>query len=636
MPRYGWMNDPNGPIYYAGRYHLFYQHVVNSCEWSFGLVWGHAVSTDLVHWEHLPPALMPTEGSGDADGCFSGCTVIDANGRPTILYTGVRLRSNPDCGALPPVEQDLQLPFIEMQCSAVPMEGDDLLRVWTKNSTPMIELPPADLPLVGWRDPFIFETGGNGREWGMLIGTGLKGQGGAAMIYRSKDLHSGWRYDGLLCEADNADTGVMWECPILLQLNRQPEVRLKFRGLHAWNATDSLTLASLSANPNDSLLDGMLPTTDSVMANPKSMLSLDLEAAAAEGEPESRYTHFFCVSPDAPTNPVLYWVGGYDQSASRFQLEGAKGPFRMDLGDIMYAPNMMTDDKGRHLFWGWLQERRRVGTYDYSGCLSLPRLIYLRGDNLVQEPAPEVTRLRCGESWHAADLMIYPEEGTPVQAVGGQALELEVTLLRGESTAAGVHFCSWRADSEHAAVLVDWERSILEVVFTDGAPVDLVTLAELDPEVDGLRRVGGPIDLKAGEGLTLRLFVDHSCVEVYSSTGEVLSTRVYRGAAPRAAEAGIQLVSYGGPALVHSVRAWEMGTIWKEDLQAQPLGTSLPSASPLAQHPMLLREMESVALSSLDSSSEHGSEVEDYATSSVDGMPDMAGLILEDIAVSSY
>lgn len=71
-----------------------------------------------------------------------------------------------------------------------------------------------------------------------------------------------------------------------------------------------------------------------------------------------------------------------------------------DLGDVLYAPNMMTDDRGRHLLWGWLQERRRVGSYDYSGCLSLPRVLCIRGDTLVQEPAPEVVALRQGESWY--------------------------------------------------------------------------------------------------------------------------------------------------------------------------------------------------------------------------------------------
>ena len=96
---------------------------MNGCEWDFGIVWGHAVSRDLVHWEHLAQALLPTPGSTDADGCFSGCSVVDPDGTPTILYTGVRLRSNPECGPLPPSECDLNLPFIETQLVATAHSG---------------------------------------------------------------------------------------------------------------------------------------------------------------------------------------------------------------------------------------------------------------------------------------------------------------------------------------------------------------------------------------------------------------------------------------------------------------------------------------------------------------------------------
>lgn len=101
----------------------FYQHLPTGVEWDWGLVWGHAISTDLVHWEHLPPALRPTPGQLDADGCFSGCCTVDEAGIPTIMYTGVRLRSNQDCGPLPPAECDLQLPFIESQMLAQSDKG---------------------------------------------------------------------------------------------------------------------------------------------------------------------------------------------------------------------------------------------------------------------------------------------------------------------------------------------------------------------------------------------------------------------------------------------------------------------------------------------------------------------------------
>ncbi len=61
--------------------------------------------------------------------------------------------------------------------------------------------------------------------------------------------------------------------------------------------------------------------------------------------PQQQFTHFLCVSPDAPTNPVLYWVGNFDAKNTRFLLEKAKGPTKLDLGDVLYAPNLMKDAK---------------------------------------------------------------------------------------------------------------------------------------------------------------------------------------------------------------------------------------------------------------------------------------------------
>lgn len=72
----------------------------------------------------------------------------------------------------------------------------------------------------------------------------------------------------------------------------------------------------------------------------------------------------------------------------------------------------------------------------------------------------------------------------------------------------------------------------------------------------------------------MRLLLDGSCLEVYLATGEVLSTRVYRGKAPRGADAGVDFVAFGGRAKVVTVEAWEMSSIWqREKLQDIPTGS---------------------------------------------------------------
>ena len=81
----GWVNDPNGFCFFGGQYHFFYQHYPYGVEWG-PMHWGHVVSKDLVHWEHLPIALFP-DRDYDNDGVFSG-SGIEKDGKFYLMYTG--------------------------------------------------------------------------------------------------------------------------------------------------------------------------------------------------------------------------------------------------------------------------------------------------------------------------------------------------------------------------------------------------------------------------------------------------------------------------------------------------------------------------------------------------------------------
>ena len=71
----GWMNDPNGLVFYKGKYHAFFQHYPYAPRWG-QMHWGHAVSDDLITWEELDIALFPDREYEDEGGCFSGSAIV--------------------------------------------------------------------------------------------------------------------------------------------------------------------------------------------------------------------------------------------------------------------------------------------------------------------------------------------------------------------------------------------------------------------------------------------------------------------------------------------------------------------------------------------------------------------------------
>ncbi len=191
-----WMNDPNGMVYYKGEYHLCYQYYPNATVWG-PMHWGHAVSTDLVTWKHLPIALFP-----DSLGyIFSGSTVVD-KANSSGLKTG---------------EEDPLVALFTYSNHNWEKEGrndyqyqgmaysNDKGRTWEKYGVVVSNPGQRD-----FRDPKVIWHEGSQR-WIMTIVAGQH-----AEFYSSSDLKN-WKKESEFGSGTGDHSGV-WECPDLFSI----------------------------------------------------------------------------------------------------------------------------------------------------------------------------------------------------------------------------------------------------------------------------------------------------------------------------------------------------------------------------------------------------------------------------------
>jgi len=192
-PAKNWMNDPNGLVYFQGEYHLFFQHNPEGRTWG-KISWGHAVSTDLVHWRELPLALPYNED----EFAWSGSVVVDERNT-----TGFGTPGNPAMVAIytsaAPKDD-----FSQAQSLAYSLDRG---RTWTRYAgNPVLDIEEDDFrdPKVFWHEPT--------RRWIMPVAVSVRRK---IQIYSSSDLKS-WRYESDFGPAGSV-SGV-YEVPDLVPL----------------------------------------------------------------------------------------------------------------------------------------------------------------------------------------------------------------------------------------------------------------------------------------------------------------------------------------------------------------------------------------------------------------------------------
>lgn len=184
----GWINDPNGLIYFKGKYHAFYQYYPYDTVWG-PMHWGHVVSEDLTNWEYLPVALTPG-GIGDKNGCFSGSAIVYSD-KLYLMYTGFEENQGGES-------------IRQVQCLA---ESEDGI-TFKKHGVVIGEdkLPTAYAP-CDFRDPKVWRH--NDTFWCIVAARKYEGKG-RVLLFKSSDLFN-WTFVSDVFAKDSL--GSMIECP---------------------------------------------------------------------------------------------------------------------------------------------------------------------------------------------------------------------------------------------------------------------------------------------------------------------------------------------------------------------------------------------------------------------------------------
>jgi len=472
-----WINDPNGLVYVDGHYHLFFQHNPFGDQWGH-MSWGHAVSTDLLRWEHLPLAIPEDERAS----IFSGSIVVDhantsgfGDGQTppwVAIYTACLRR--PEGG--------------QMQDIAFSLDGG---LSWTKYAgNPVLDLNMRDFrdPKVFWHEP--------SQRWIMVV---VLSEERCAHLYASDNLRT-WSFLSVI-EAPRPDLGI-WECPDLMRFTSEGEEVWLFK-------------------------------VDVMAGHPSGVAGALLMFGEFDG-------HRFTPDPDTP----LRWAD-----------HGADFYAALSWANLPGGPGQA----GQHLWLGWMNAHayaREMPTSPWRGAMSIPRWLSVRRRagswELLQTPALGDIRQKPpaltwqGRSVQGAHSMKLIEAADPTVFL------LEVTfgpvdLDRADApTSCAIHLRSKAQQSTR----VIWHPGHQEI--------------QLDRSQSGFRpsderwaqlcRIHAP-ELRAADGLRLRVLIDRCSIEVFIDEGQYTLTQQIL---PDGDATAIELVAEGGPLSSVSLDAWAL------------------------------------------------------------------------------
>ena len=194
----GWINDPNGFVFFRGEYHLFYQFYPYGSFWG-PMHWGHAKTKDFVFWDHLPVALAP-DMPYDKDGCFSGSALVKDDVL-WLMYTGHIVNED---GSVR-----------QVQNMAYSTDGIHFEKI-DQNPVATGDILPPDLIATDFRDPKLFEKDG---RYYAVVAAKHRDERGTVVLLGSDDLIH-WNFESIFLKGE-AHQGFMWECPDFFEVDGQ-------------------------------------------------------------------------------------------------------------------------------------------------------------------------------------------------------------------------------------------------------------------------------------------------------------------------------------------------------------------------------------------------------------------------------
>jgi sucrose-6-phosphate hydrolase SacC (GH32 family) len=224
-------------------------------------------------------------------------------------------------------------------------------------------------------------------------------------------------------------------------------------------------------------------------------------------------------------------------------------------GGTVFAPETLLDNKGRRILWTWVLDRKSGVS---SGTMSIPRVLTLAKDKLSFniEPPKEVESLRYNEM-HEKPFTVEAGQSVTLKKISGNILEMDIKIDQGKAKRFGIRvFCS-KDGREQTPVVIDLEKCILQIDMRQSSLNkpdyrEFVMVREPNPNMD---TQNAPFNVKNGEKIRLRVFLDKSMLEVFAN-GRQCITQVLYPALKDAVD--IQVFAEDASIKIEELKAWQL------------------------------------------------------------------------------